>query len=268
MLTQIAELIEGHPWLQPLVKEAEDWSTFPVGNQSQTVFSYILADHLQKRAEIFDIPEHVKRAFQMRKVRNPEISRIVDRIAQDQLPKMQEDSFQAFQKQAEENYLEKSAEEIKDIAEQYGYEFTDASLSIKAGQKGFHKEAAITALEARFAARQDERYVSLRELIEKEAENIEPSKAWVYAAAIERLDAETGLNSYGFNFSKEASLHRSVLKVKLHQKEVPVENLLAYKKHIEDMVGDKLPDNPQELKVVIDTLPLDLKKLIERHVPA
>ncbi len=103
--------------------------------------------------------------------------------------------------------------------------------------------------------------------MEKEAEFLTPPNCWKYVAAFDRLDAETGMRSWGFDFAKEASVKKYALTVKLHKESRPVERLLAAKRHLEDIVGEKLPEDPNELKTVLETLPLDLKKLIERHVP-
>ncbi len=266
MLTTISKVLEQAPELAPLVKEANSWEEFPVENLSQATFSYILSNYLEKTAEIYDIPEHVKRAAKVFKLQNPEVNRIIDKLVNKNLPKLEESSFQALnEKQAEEFLLEKSASDLSDMAGRLGYSFENPELAIRSGQRGFEKQAAVELLEGRVAASEDPRYALL---IEKLAEMREWSEkdSWVVGQAVEKLDRETGLHTWGFNFCKEAAVHRSALLVRLAKKDVPVETLLRARKQMEDMVGEKLPDNPQELKTVVETLPLDLRGLIERHL--
>jgi len=273
VLTTISELLTEFPELSPLVKAAESWDDFPTDTDAQVIFSFALANHMEKSAQIYDIPEHVKRAVAVGKIRNPEITRIVDGIAQKQLPKMQARSNEALTKEAsvpsivaEEFYMEKSAAELRDIADTYGHQFHTPELAIKAGQKGFSKEAAIESLQSRCAASGDKRYEQLVDMLEKTAGDLSTERCATLGAAMDILDRETGLASYGFNFAKEAAQRRSELPVKLDKKTASIEELLQKHQHLENIVGDKLPKDPHELKAVMETLPLDLKRLVERHV--
>jgi hypothetical protein len=271
LLTIISEVLKQTPELAPLVKEAHKWDDFPVETDSQVLFSYILAGHMEKSAQIYDIPEHVKRAVHMAKIRNPAITRIVDAIASKQLPRLEASTEEALTKEAsaelvEEFYLEKSASELRDLASHHSYEFQTPELAIKAGQKLFTKEAALDCLNSRAAASEDVRYAKLAENLEKSAGDLDQKRCADLALALDIIDGETGLSSYGFNFSKEAAVRRSELPVKLDKHSVPIEELLKHHSSLEDIVGEKLPRDPQELKMVMETLPLDHKRIIEKHV--
>lgn len=141
------------------------------------------------------------------------------------------------------------------------------------GHAFLSKEAAVKSLAARYQATQNPDFVKIARAINQlDTATMKPETIRDICSTISQMDKEAGLHARGFDFFREALLTKEAavvtsLNVKLCGKEVPYESILRVgrdriAKYIGEDVAKEIDAGPVNAKQVLETLPLDLQRLI------
>lgn len=134
------------------------------------------------------------------------------------------------------------------------------------------KQAALNGLHARYHATEDVRFAKLASAVSSMPDVGYKQETVSYLCkTVTALDKEANLQTLGFDFYKEAliekSAARSCLPIKLAGTSVPYEKIERLGKHnisryIGDDVAAEFDKGPQSVKIAMETLPLDLQRLV------
>ena len=135
------------------------------------------------------------------------------------------------------------------------------------------KEAAVKALAARFQATKNPDFVKIASALNRlDTLTMKSETIQDICSTVTQMDKEAGLHAKGFDFYREAILTKEAavvtsLNVKLCGKEVPYESILRVGRdriaqYIGEDVAKEIDAGPMNAKQVLETLPLDLQRLI------
>lgn len=167
--------------------------------------------------------------------------------------------------------LEKIASQAEQLDDNYGEMIKSAEVKRYAGEFVLNKVAAVEHLKARHYLTKNEEFVKIASIIEaSKPDTFTSDDNRLIARAVTMLDKQAKLNVKGFNFYKEAFITKqaavSALPVTINGKTIAIETLLSKSAQLEQIVGEKMPTDPQTLKAVVESLPLDLQKMICHYV--
>lgn len=168
--------------------------------------------------------------------------------------------------------IEKTASTAREICEKFGDQVTSPEVLRYAGKGYLNKEAAVMALANRYHATKEPSFVKVARLVADSIKEDDFSAIGQLCETVTKLDKQAGLDIVGFNFYKEAILTKeaalmSVMKVRLAGQDVPWESIQKFgKDRISSTIGKDVADgmtgNPVNDKAVLESLPLDLQKML------
>lgn len=165
-----------------------------------------------------------------------------------------------------------AAEELYKEASDLGVEPPDSILRYSANAY-LDKKAAVESLAARYQASGDVGFakiaVALGRMI---TETIAPAAVQDICRTVSGMDKRAGLHVKGFDFYREALLTKeaevtSSLRVRIAGSDVPYETLArlgkdTIGKYVGADVAKEMDGGPQNFKQVLETLPLDLQRIV------
>lgn len=168
--------------------------------------------------------------------------------------------------------LEKTASQAEALWDNYSDYITSPEIEVYSGAGFLNKQAAVDALHARAVVSKNQKFTKLASIIDATKDRdftIEDNR--MISKAVLDLEKSANIYGIGFNFYKEAFLTKaasaSVLHVKLAGKSVPVENILRtgmdkISHYLGKDVADEMGSDPQQIKVVAESLPIDSQKVL------
>lgn len=278
------------PEAAEFVKKANLEEEFPVDNSDSAAASYLRANYLVKvagKTVSEDVFALTKKAVDLYGIKDK-----LDAL----LPK-----FNTMQKQANASgpsvpvkvveasfegdltgfgflSLEKTASCARDLWDQYGEEIKSEEVRRYAGRAWLNKEAAVIGLANRYHATKGKctEFVKIARLVNDQVKPNDFEAIGNLCQTITALDKKAGLDIIGFNFYKEALITKEAefvgsCKVMLAGEEVPYEKIQRFGKDrigatIGDDVAKELTDCPVTNKAVLESLPLDLQRMLKSLV--
>jgi hypothetical protein len=141
------------------------------------------------------------------------------------------------------------------------------------GNAFLNKEAAVNALAARYQVTQNPDFVKIASAIGRsDVTFFKPERVADICQTVAGMDKLAGLSLKGFDFYKEALLTKaasihSALTVRLCNQDIPYEKVDRLSKeavshYIGSDVAKELNGDPANTKQVLETLPLDLQRVV------
>lgn len=167
--------------------------------------------------------------------------------------------------------LVKAASAARDLYDSYGEYVTSPLVRRYACGDVFVKEAAVRALRGRAAISHMPEFEKIASIVEASDETkLTQEDLRNIASCVTQLDKKAGLLSYNFYaeafITKEAAA--SCLTVTVDKSQVPVENIL--KAPIGNILGEdvakEIGSDPYQAKAVVESLPLDMQRLLLQRV--
>lgn len=167
--------------------------------------------------------------------------------------------------------LSVEAESLLKEASDLGIEPSEPVLRYSAREE-LNKQAAIDSLAARYQYTGDVSFAKIASAIGQMPESgykVETIKD--ICQTISQMDKQAGLHAIGFDFYREALLTKeaatSVLRVKLAGQSVPYESIERLgrgnvSRYIGEDVAKEMDGGPQNTKIAMETLPLDLQRVV------
>lgn len=283
-LKQIIQLV---PEAMPLVKQASIDQEFPLDCKDSTLATALQIKYFEK------IAYHMVDPFALEKIAKAVTLYGLDTQLKDLTQKMVKAAQEAKLEShlgKEEGYRIKEASFIGDndsvksrveIAVELYKEAKDLNIEpsddvIRYSGNGFlNKEAMLKAMTIRYGLTKDTNFVKIARVIveSQNDERLKESENIIKVAnLIDTFDKNNNLQFKGFNiykevfFTKEAAF-KSQLLVKLAGKDIPYENLervghTRIAQYIGKDVADEMSGGPENFKAVVETLPLDLQRVL------
>jgi hypothetical protein len=168
--------------------------------------------------------------------------------------------------------IEKAASTAKSICEKYGDEVTSTEVLRYAGKAYLNKEAAVMTLANRYHATKEPAFVKVARLVADSIKESDFTAIGQLCETVTQLDKQAGLDIIGFNFYREAlmtkkSEYAGSMTINLAGTPVSWEKIQKFGKDrisstIGKDVGDALTGDPSNDKAVLESLPLDLQKML------
>jgi len=284
-LKSILELI---PEALPLVKQASLEDSFPTDSRDSSFASALSLQYHQhvsgKPVDYFAI-EKVAKAVDLYGIQN-DVSKLSDQMVKKAKARLLRAAMPP-----EQEYLDKQASFTGDRAGFVDYEllgkraqalYKEASeLNIEpsedvkrySGNAFLNKEAAVNALAARYQVTQNPDFVKIASAIGRsDVTFFKPERVADICQTVAGMDKLAGLSLKGFDFYKEALLTKaasihSALTVRLCNQDIPYEKVDRLSKeavshYIGSDVAKELNGDPANTKQVLETLPLDLQRVV------
>jgi len=169
--------------------------------------------------------------------------------------------------------LEKVASISAELYDSYEEDITSPLVRRYACADVFSKEAAVLALTCRDKIAPARGFDKIASIVSaSDADKLTQEDVRNIATCVARLDKQAGLAASGYNFYAEAFITKqaacSALMVKLDNAQVPVENIL--KAPVGSILGDdvaaEIGSDPYNAKTVLESLPLDMQRLLLQRV--
>lgn len=274
------------PEARSMVKQASLEEDFPYDSKDSVCASYLRLHYLEKVAEKQVDPllvTKITKAAELHGVK-AELDKYLDR-------------FNTFEKKASETEakygrtvkdieagfegelggfsflcIEKTASMARSIYEKYGDEVQSDEVRRYAGRAYLNKEAAVMALANRYHASKDGSFVKVARIVADSVRESDFDAISQLCKTVTELDKKAGLDVIGFNFYKEALITKkadfnSVMNISLAGQPVPYESIRKFgKERISNTLGSDvaaaLTDDASNDKAVLESLPLDMQKLL------
>ena len=266
-----------------MVKKANIEADFPVNNKDSAIGSYLAINYLMKVAnekvrldtinrvtsavEYFGAAEQVKPLIE--KISSYAIS---EYKKQRQLPEKEVLAY--LQAEFEGNLsgfvdIEKVAQQAEFLYDTYKDKITSDEVKRYAGVGFLNKEAAVGSLIARYELSKDEAFLKAARLIQNN--DVKPEQLRKVAKVITQLDKHTEVSSRGFNFYKECITKEANININLAESPVSYTNIIKFgNDRIGQVLGkdvaEELGKSAMEDKQVLESLPLDLQKVLYSFV--
>lgn len=168
--------------------------------------------------------------------------------------------------------LEKTASTAREIYEQYKEEVRSEEVLRYAGRAYLNKEAAVKALANRYHATKEPAFVKVARIVADSVQESDFDSIGQVCKTVLELDKKAGLDILGFNFYKEALMTKKAdyvgsMSINLAGTPVSWEKIQKFgKDRIASTLGkdiaDELSGDPSHDKAVLESLPLDLQKMM------
>lgn len=284
-LKHVVELV---PESLELVKQASITQDYPVDSAASTIASALSIEYckyMTNRGVDPDVMTKVASAVELYGVRSD-----VDRLS-DQLQKAAYDKAMASLKDPVSEYHVKEAGFIGDLSGFSDPEsrstaaiglYKEASdlqtepceqVRRYSGNAYLSKQAAVQALASRYKASGEVGFAKIAAALGRMSEaSLKPQTVQDICRTVTLMDKRANLNLRGYDFYKEALLTKeaelvSDLRIRLAGKEIPFESIQRVgKDRISQYVGadvaKEMDAGPAHFKQVLETLPLDLQRLV------
>lgn len=266
-----------------MVKKASIEEDFPVNNKDSAIGSYLATQYLMKVAGQrvgYDIVNRVTSAVEYFGA-SEQVKPLVEKIAAYSVAETkktkalpEKEVLAYLQAEFEGNLsgfvdLEKVAEQAAFLYDTYKDKITSDEVKRYAGVGYLNKEGAVGSLIARYELTKDQTFLKAARLIEDNG--VQPDKLRRVAQMITMMDKSAEICSRGFNFYKEAIVKEANVKIKLAGSSVAYENIVKFgSDRIGQVLGkdvaDGLGKSAMEDKHVLESLPLDLQKILYSFV--
>jgi hypothetical protein len=274
----LKEILTLIPEASELVKQASIEEEFPTNNKDSVCASYLRMNYLTKVANLNIAPEtksKIIKAASLYQVRdrldtmsrkfNPSLEKTASQKA-DELIIEFEDSV------GNPLGLEKIASLAEAIVDQDLNLYNNPMVDLYAVKGWLNKEAAVKTLANRFYQTKDQDFVKIARMVLDNVREDDQSQIRQVCRTVTQLDKRAGLDLIGFNFYKEALItkeaaFKSVLKIKLLNKEIPYETIAKFGKErigqvLGSSVSEGMNDDPVNNKYLIESLPKDLQTVL------
>lgn len=285
----LKEILELVPEALPLVKKANLEESFPLDNRDSCIASALQLKYFEK------IAYHPVNFLDMEKTAKAvtmyNIGEVIDELT-DMMVKAAEAKKINAELNTTENYLLKQASFVGDLpstpianlSETATYLYKLASdkqitpaeeVILYSGNGYLNKEAAAKSLTVRHMVTRDETFVKIAKVLEEEHSDerlTKPEALVKLANYINALDQKHNLHFKGFNFYKEVFFIKEAefkgsVNVKLAGTSVPYESIMRVGKdnissYLGEDVAKEMDSGPANFKAVLETLPLDMQKLL------
>lgn len=284
-LKHVVELI---PQSFELVKQASISEDYPVDSSASAIASALAIEHhkyFTGRSVDPDVMEKVARAVDLYGVKGD-----VDRLS-DQLQKAAYDKALASLHDPVQEYQVKEAgfigdlsgfsdlESVQDTAVQLYKQASEIKtepceqVRRYSGHAYLNKSAAVEALASRYKASGEVGFAKIAVALGRmPAESLKPESIQDLCRTVVAMDKQASLNLRGYDFYREALITKqaelvSVMRIRLAGSDVPYESIHRVgKERIAQYVGAdvarEMDSGPAHFKQVLETLPLDLQRLV------
>lgn len=274
------------PEARSMIKQASLEEEFPYDSKDSVCASYLRVHYLTKVAERYVDEKIVKKITKAAELHG--VKTTLDEF----LPR-----FNTFEKKASETEakygitlseieagfegdlsglgflgIEKAASTAKSIYEKYGDEVKSPEVLRYAGRAYLNKEAAVMALANRYHATKEPAFVKVARIVADSVKESDFSAIGQICDTVRELDKQAGLDIIGFNFYKEALMtkkaaYQGAMTINLAGTPVAWEKLQKFGKErvsstLGKDIGDALTGDPANDKAVLESLPLDLQKML------
>lgn len=274
------------PDLKEHIKEANIEESYPLDNKDGCMASYIRYQYLTKVANKLVAPEQAAKLEKAAYLYGilEEAKPFVQRLEKFAAVRRDEQIKQAekLTKGQQEAFFDGTLTGFVDLTkvastaqELYGPEASD-NIKLYAGDAYFDKEAAIRALSARAYASGKDVFTKIAEILENSVEDstkLGRAEIADLCSKVTELDKKAGLDIKGFNFYKEALTRnrariKTAMSVKVCGKNVPYEKIASLGasrigNYLGSDVGSAITGDPYNDKAVIESLPLDLQRVLQ-----
>ena len=158
--------------------------------------------------------------------------------------------------------------------DEYGDFVSSDTVKLYAGAGTLNKEAAELALAIRYKRTGNDGFMKVAKVIHgSDVSKLTQEDNRMIAHAVVELEKEAQL--FGMNFYKdafmvkEASILNSTV-VKVSGQSIPVSRIMAVAPSISNVIGEDVAKEiseggPEEIKAIVESLPMDLQKLIAKY---
>lgn len=282
----IKEIISYVPEALEFTKQAHVEKEFPTNSKDSTILSALEIAYLTKVANQkvdYEVSERVEKASRLYGVMDKVAelsgllsSRVMEKKASDR-------QYQDEVRQAEEVIesmrsglvdLEKIASRSESLYDEYPEYVTSDLVKLYAGEGTLNKEAAELALAVRYKKTGEEGFMKVAKIIHNsDVSKLTPEDNRSIAHAV--LDLEKKAQMYGMDFYRDAFMVKSAsisnaTTVTINGKSVPVSKIIAVAPSISNVIGEDVAKSiedggPEEVKAIVESLPLDLKSVIAKY---
>lgn len=275
-------ILEIVPEAMPLVKKANLEQDFPVDSKDSYIASMLRVKYLTKVAHTsvdYDAQNLLDKAGTLYNAseelapmlekleKYAELKVLAQRSLEDSIASTNLEFYNSISGLAD---LEKAASIACKAYDLYGEEGMSDEMLKYAGVGFLHKEAAVKGMIARYQASKNPMFVKLARMVSDVDEtSVTRGDILSLASTVTSLEKEANLQLYGFNFYKDCIVKSasSVLEISIAGQKVPYETIARLgKDRIATVVGkevaDELKNDPVNDKHVLESLPLDLQKIL------
>lgn len=167
--------------------------------------------------------------------------------------------------------IEKIASTARGIYEKYGDEVKSDEVLRYAGRAYLNKQAAMMTLANRYHATKEPAFVKVARVVMDSVKENDFDAIAQLCDTVTQLDKKAGLDVIGFNFYREALIKKaefaSSMNINLAGTPVPWESIQKFgKERISSAlgadIGGALTGDPSNDRAVLESLPLDLQKML------
>lgn len=280
-LKNILELV---PEALPLVKLASVDQEMPLDNRDSVLATALQVGYFEKVAyspvdvfkleKIAEAVKVYKLGDQVKSLTDSMVKAAAEKVASadinsDYIYDMRVSAFEGNLPHMTTEHRSESAVQLYKEAKERGIEPSD-DVTLYSGNAYLSKEAAVKALSVRFDATKNQDFVKIAQAIAKH--EFQPDMVRMVADAIDGMDKIAGLHFAGHNFYKEAffvkeAAFKGSITVKLAGKEVPYESIERVgkdniAKYVGADVAKEMDGGPMNFKTVVETLPMDLQRVL------
>ena len=281
----IREVINYVPEAYDMMKQAHVEKEFPTNSKDSTAMSALEIEYLTKVAQqrvAEDIVDRVNTAVELYGIKD-DITKLaktmVNRVNEKQASEV---DYEQEVRMAEEYVesqcsglfdLEKVASTSENLYDEYSDYVESDTVKRYAGAGKLIKEAAELALVSRYKNSGNDEFMKIARLIHNtDVNKLDTEDNRAIAQQVSQLDKQAGL--YGYDFYKDAFLVKeadlaSSLQVQLAGKKIPVEKIITTAPSLSGAIGEdvaqQLTGDPEEVKAIAESLPLDLQKIIVKY---
>lgn len=283
----LKEILKIVPGVKEHIKQANIEEDFPLDNKDGCFASYINAFYLTKIANKpveGGMLENLYKAATMYGIvgeLKPFLTAMQKYAEQKQIDLVK--TAESLPVKTAEAYFEGSLSGFFDVAKamtdarvlmtKYAEQITSDTVKLYAGKAYFVKQAAVEALQSRASFSGNDTYNKVAALVEKSMDyDSTTDEVMNLCERVIELDKKAGLTARGYNFIKEAlstdsKRINSALIIKLAGKRFPYESFERLGKHritqyLGKEVAAEMTHNPLLNKRIIETLPLDMQRVL------
>jgi len=283
----LKEIFSIVPSLKDHIKQANIEEDYPLDNKEGCLASYLRCYYLTKIAgktvdpDIISKLEKASKLYGIAEEAKPFVD-TMDKYASEKRKQLIKQAEEIPVKIAQSIFegsltgffdVEKASKQAQGLMLKYAEEVTSDEVKRYAGKAYFNKKAALEALDARATASGNPVFTKVAAIIEKNMEVDSPhAEILDVCERVTQLDKKAGLLMKGFNFYKEALAVKpqrltTALSVNICGKPCPYEKIQRLGKHrisayLGKDVADQMTDNPVLNKRIIESLPLDLQRVL------
>lgn len=283
-LKNILELV---PEALPLVKKASIDKELPIDSKDSTIATALHIKYMEKVAhkpldifafdkiasaiELYNVEDQVNDLIN-KMIKAASVKRTKEELSSSENYFLKEASFEGDLGNLPVEECSSTATLLYKEAKERNIKPSEAVM-LYSGNGFLSKEAAVKALAVRYYETNDTNFVKIASAVGRASDSHLNSEMLTNIAdTVCKMDQISGLNFKGHNFYKEAfftkeAAFKSALLVKIAGKDIPYESLerLGREKIAAYIGGDvarEMDGGPENFKAVVETLPLDMQRVL------